>query len=124
MARPGGPLKLLLRQLNSPLLFVLLGSGGIALLLGKVTDGAVVLGVVALNAIIGFIQELRAQKAITALGEMVPESAVVRRDGQVSHVAAADVVPGDILLLQSGERRRRERHLSPNRERVGAEGPA
>ncbi|MFC1643237.1 HAD-IC family P-type ATPase [Myxococcota bacterium] len=104
MARPDGPLKLLLRQLNSPLLFVLLGSGGIALALGKVTDGAVVLGVVALNAIIGFIQEFRAQKAITALGEMVPETAVVRRDAQVSHVPAADVVPGDIVLLQSGDR--------------------
>ena len=78
-SRPDGPLRLLLRQLNSPLLFVLLGSGAVALLLGKVTDGAVVLGVVALNALIGFLQEYRAQKAITALGQMVPETATVRR---------------------------------------------
>jgi len=104
MERPDGPLKLLLRQLNSPLLFVLLGSGGVALLLGKVTDGAVVLGVVALNAIIGFIQEFRAQKAITALGEMVPETAVVRREARIARLSAADVVPGDIVLLQSGDR--------------------
>jgi Ca2+-transporting ATPase len=104
MARPEGPLRLLLRQFNSPLLFVLLGAGGIALLLGKVTDGAVVLGVVVLNALMGFIQEHRAQRAITALGQMVPESATVRRDGRVAHVPAAEVVPGDIVLLQSGDR--------------------
>ncbi len=104
MARPLGPLRLLLRQLNSPLLFVLLASGGVALFLGKVTDGAVVLGVVALNAIIGFIQEYRAQKAITALGGMVPETATVRRYGSVAHIPAADIAPGDIVLLQSGDR--------------------
>ncbi len=104
VARPDGPLLLLLRQLNSPLLFVLLGSGAIALFLGKVTDGAVVLGVVVLNAIIGFIQEYRAQKAITALSQMVPETATVRREGRVAHIPAAEIAPGDIVLLQSGDR--------------------
>ncbi|MBN1653386.1 MAG: HAD-IC family P-type ATPase [Deltaproteobacteria bacterium] len=104
LGRPEGPLTLFLRQLNSPLLYVLLGSGAIALFLGKVTDGAVVLGVVALNAVIGFIQEYRAQKEITALGQMVPDTANVRRDSRVTRVPVADVVPGDIVLLQSGDR--------------------
>jgi len=104
LGRPDGPVKLLLRQLNSPLLFVLLGSGAIALLLGKVIDGAVVLGVVIFNAIIGFIQEYRAQKAITALGQMVPETATVRRENRTQRIHASEVVPGDIVLLQSGDR--------------------
>ncbi len=103
-ARPDGPLKLLLRQLNSPLLFVLLGSGALALLMGKLTDGAVVLGVVALNALVGFIQEYKAQKAITALDQMVPEHATVRRRDLVRHLAAVEIVPGDVVLLQSGDR--------------------
>ncbi len=104
VARPDGPLQLLWRQLNSPLLFVLLGSGAIALLLGKVTDGAVVLGVVVLNALIGFIQEYRALEAITALGQMTPDVATVRRSGRAGQVPAAEVVPGDVVLIQSGDR--------------------
>ena len=76
-----GPLIILWRQINNPLIWVLIGSGILAVLLGKVTDGLVVLGVVVINTIIGFIQEYKAGKAIEALSEMVPENARVMRDG-------------------------------------------
>ncbi len=103
-AQGDGPLQLFISQLKSPLLYVLMGSGALALAMGKLTDGAVVLGVVILNAIIGFIQEYRAQNAIAALGQMVPDIATVRRDGRVQRLASAEVVPGDVVLLQSGDK--------------------
>ncbi len=102
--KPDSGLIIFLRQLNSPLLYVLLGSGTLALLMGKLTDGAVVLGVVLLNAIIGFVQEYKAQKTISALGSMIPDTTTVRRNGAVVRIPAADVVPGDVVLLQSGDK--------------------
>ena len=75
-------LRLLLRQLESPLIWVLLGSSVVAILLGKVLDGLVVLAVVVVNTVIGFVQEYRASQAIEALLQMVPETATVLRDGR------------------------------------------
>ena len=75
-------LQLLWRQINNPLIWVLLGSAGLAILLGKVTDGLVVLSVVVINAVIGFIQEFKAGRAIEALSGMVPQNAMVVRDGR------------------------------------------
>jgi Ca2+-transporting ATPase len=97
-------LTLVLRQLESPLIWVLLGSSAVAILLGKVLDGLVVLAVVVVNTVIGFIQEYRASQAIGALLQMVPETATVLRDGRRTLVPAADVVPGDIVALASGDR--------------------
>jgi magnesium-transporting ATPase (P-type) len=99
-----GPLTLLLRQVDSPLIWVLLASAITAILLGKVLDGLVVLAVVVVNTIIGFIQEYRAGQAIGALLQMVPETATVLRDGRRTSLPAADVVPGDIVALASGDR--------------------
>ena len=99
-----GPLALFLRQVNDPLVWVLVGSSGLALALGKGTDAAVVLGVVVLNALIGFLQEWKAGKALAALEGMVPEAASVRRDGTRTTVPAAALVPGDVVLLASGDK--------------------
>jgi Ca2+-transporting ATPase len=99
-----GPLKLLWRQVNSPLIWVLLASSGLAIALGKVTDGLIVLAVVVLNTLIGFVQEFRAGKAIEALSQMVPENATVQRGGQKVTVPAAQLVPGDVVLLASGDK--------------------
>jgi len=98
------PLKLLWRQVNNPLIWVLLASAGLAVALGKVTDGLIVLAVVVLNTLIGFVQEFRAGKAIEALTQMVPENATVLRDGQKLTVPAAGLVPGDVVLLASGDK--------------------
>jgi calcium-translocating P-type ATPase len=99
-----GALKILFNQINNPLIWVLIGSILVALALGKVTDGLVVLAVVVLNSLIGFFQEYRAGRAIEALSQMVPENAVVMRDTLRKSIPVAELVPGDIVLLASGDR--------------------
>jgi Ca2+-transporting ATPase len=103
-ARGDGPLKILWRQVNDPLIYVLLGAVALAILMGKVVDGLVVLGVVLLNTIIGFVQEYRAGKAIEALMDMVPQTATVVRDGRKATLPASEIVPGDIVELAAGDR--------------------
>jgi calcium-translocating P-type ATPase len=102
--RPEPARVLLWRQLSSPLILVLVASGVVALALGELTDGAVVLAVVIANSAIGFIQEWRAGRAIQALAGLVPERAVVVRDGARSELDAEHVVPGDIVQLRPGAR--------------------
>src|SRR5687768_3612956 len=99
-----GAAALLARQLRNPLMYALIVSGALALLLGKIIDGSVVLGVVVLNALIGFVQEHRARRAIEALSDQVPHTATVVRDGQSRALPAGELVPGDIVLLQPGDR--------------------
>jgi potassium/sodium efflux P-type ATPase len=95
---------LIWRQINNPLIWVLLGSSTLATLLGKITDGLVVLSVVVVNTIIGFIQEFKASKAIEALSDMIPENAVVLRDGNYQTIPVSQIVPGDIVQLAAGDR--------------------
>ena len=95
--------RILLHQLADPIVYVLLAAGVLAILIGKVTDSFVVLAVVVLNTIIGFVQEMRATKAIEALSRMVPQNATVLRNGDAKSVPAHTVVPGDVLLLQAGD---------------------
>ena len=102
--RPEPVAVLLWRQLSSPLIVVLIASGTLALALGEVADGAVVLAVVVANSAIGFVQEWRAGRAIQALAALVPERATVVRDGARSELDAEQVVPGDIVELRPGGR--------------------
>jgi calcium-translocating P-type ATPase len=102
--RPEPASVLLWRQLSSPLILVLIASGVVALALGELTDGAVVLAVVIANSAIGFIQEWRAGRAIQALAGLVPERATVVREGARSELDAEHVVPGDIVQLRPGAR--------------------
>lgn len=95
---------LLGRQVANPLILVLLGSAALALLMGKLTDAGVVLAVVVLNALIGFIQELKAGRAIASLADMVPEQAMVLREGHRRNLPASELVRGDLVFLQSGDR--------------------
>jgi magnesium-transporting ATPase (P-type) len=99
-----GIVKLLWRQINNPLIWVLIGSSILATLLGKITDGLVVLSVVIVNTIIGFLQEFKASKAIEALSDMVPEYATVLRDDQYITIPVSELVPGDIVQLAAGDR--------------------
>ncbi len=102
--RRNGALKLLWRQINNPLIWVLLGSSSMATILGKITDGLVVLGVVVVNTIIGFFQEFKAGRAIEALSEMVPQNATIIRDGANLTIPVVEIVPGDIVMLAAGDR--------------------
>lgn len=99
-----GSLRILWRQVDNSLIWVLLAAAAVAIALGKITDGLVVLAVVVINSVIGFFQEHRASRAIEALHDMVPEFASAIRDGVVATVPLADVVPGDVILLSSGDK--------------------
>ncbi len=106
-AKGDGPLVLLWRQINNPLVWVLIGSAILAMAVDPVDglkNGGVILGVVIVNAIIGFVQEYKAGKAIDALIDMVPESATVMRDGVKMSLPVAGLVPGDVVMLQSGDK--------------------
>ncbi|MCF3932175.1 HAD-IC family P-type ATPase [Acuticoccus sp. M5D2P5] len=91
-------------QFNNVLIYVLLGAAFVTLLLGHVTDMVVILAVVLLNAAIGYWQEGRAEDALAAVRGMLSETAEVIRAGERSTVAAADLVPGDIVHLEPGSR--------------------
>ena len=103
-ARPRGPLRRLLAQLDSLLIYVLLASAAVTLLLGHAVDAAVILGVVVLNALVGFAQEGRAERALDAVRGMLGPEASVLRDGRRRTVPAEDLVPGDLVLLEPGDR--------------------
>lgn len=103
-AEAEGPWKIFWRQIHNPIGWLLIGAGALALLLGKPTDALVVFGAVVINAVIGFIQEYRAGKAIEALAAMIPTAATVLRGGQALAISAVDLVPGDVVTLQSGDK--------------------
>ena len=102
--RRTGDFRRFLAQFNQPLVYILLAAVGITAFLGEHVDSAVIFAVVLANAIIGFIQESKAEKAIDALARMVTTQASVRRNGQRRRVPSEDLVPGDIVLIQSGDR--------------------
>ena len=93
-----------LLQFHQPLIYILLGSVAVSGFFGEWVDASVIFGVVFLNAIIGYIQEAKAEEAIGALAKMVVTEATVRRGGEKLRVPSAQLVPGDVVLLQSGDR--------------------
>jgi len=104
-ARRGTPAWLkFLKQFNQPLVYILLLAVGVTAFLGEWVDSSVIFGVVIINAIVGFLQEAKAEKAIEALAKMVATETTVRRDGKKHRVHSEQLVPGDVVLLQSGDR--------------------
>jgi|WetSurSiteA1Bulk_404760.scaffolds.fasta_scaffold01312_4 magnesium-transporting ATPase (P-type) len=97
-------LKIFIRQFLNPILFILIGATILSFALGKVVDGIVVFSVILINAVIGFIQEFQAGKAIQGLTKFLPEYARVMRDGEQRNIPASELVPGDYVLLQAGEK--------------------
>ncbi|GMV44900.1 MAG: carbonate dehydratase [Pseudomonadota bacterium] len=92
-----------LLQFHNVLIYVLLVAAGVKFLLGRLIDAGVILGVVVINAIIGFIQEGKAERALEAVRALLARRAVVLRGGERHEVDAAELVPGDIVLLTSGD---------------------
>jgi magnesium-transporting ATPase (P-type) len=93
------PLAILAGQFRSLVIWVLIGAALVSVALGEVVDGMAILAIVLLNAIIGFFQEYRAERAVAALARLTAPRARVVRDGHAAVVPAADIVPGDLLLL-------------------------
>ncbi|MCK6545676.1 HAD-IC family P-type ATPase [Myxococcota bacterium] len=92
-----------LHQFKSPLIYLLFAAAGIALALGHASDAIVIFTVVLLNALIGALQEGRAERALEALRRLASQKARVVRGGQELIVEARDVVPGDVLVLEAGD---------------------
>ncbi|WP_200822607.1 cation-translocating P-type ATPase [Caballeronia arationis] len=103
-APPRSPWSVLLAQFRSVLILILLGAVVLAALVGSTKDAVVILAVVVINALVGFYQEYRAERSLAALKSMLPSKARVRRDGVSHEIVADDVVPGDVLLLEAGDR--------------------
>ncbi len=97
-------LKILLHQFASPLIYILLVAAVITFFLEEYKDTAVIAAVLSLNALIGFIQEYKAERQVQALKKMVVAKARVLRDGKELEVDSEEVVPGDIVFLASGSR--------------------
>jgi magnesium-transporting ATPase (P-type) len=103
-AKPRGPLRRFLAQFNSLLIQVLLAAAAVTAALGHFVDTTVILAVAVFNATIGFIQEGKAEKALQAIKEMLSPRATVLRDGHRKSVPAEELVPGDLVLLEPGDK--------------------
>jgi len=98
------PLIRFLLQFNNPLVIILLAASAITAVLKDPTDALVIFGVVLVNAVIGYIQEARAEQSIAALAKTMTTEAAVIRSGKVTRLPAAELAPGDIVQLQAGSR--------------------
>ncbi|MCW3491010.1 cation-translocating P-type ATPase [Dethiobacter alkaliphilus] len=99
-----GPLLRFLLQFHNPLLYILMVAAVVAFYLGEYLDMWVILGVVLATAVIGFIQEGKAESAIDSLREMLAPECTVLRKGKQATIVSSELVPGDIVLLESGDR--------------------
>ncbi|SEM01601.1 Ca2+-transporting ATPase [Syntrophus gentianae] len=99
-----GPLLRFFLQFHQPLVYILLAATLITLLLREWVDAGVIFGVVLVNALIGFLQESKAVKAMEALARTMVTEATVLRSGEKRRISSVEVVPGDIVLLQSGDK--------------------
>lgn len=104
LVKPDGVIKIFLRQFRSPLIYILFGSAGVVLWLGDFTDAIVIFIVLLFNAIIGSVQEGRAQNTLAALKRFTETNATVCRDGEEMIIKDEEVVPGDIIILREGEK--------------------
>jgi len=99
-----GPLLRFFYQFHNVLIYVLIAASAVTAMLGHWVDASVILGVVLINAAIGFVQEGKAENALRAIRQMLSPNAMVLRDGRQMTIPAEGLVPGDIVLLQSGDK--------------------
>jgi len=97
-------LRLILGQFTDLMVIILIIAAVISAVLGEATDVAVILAIVALNAMLGIYQEYRAEQALAALSRLQVPQVRVRRGGQVQEISAEELVPGDMVLLEEGDR--------------------
>ena len=103
--KPGKPAWLrFLLQFHQPLLYILLLAGAVKAFLGSWTNAWVIWGVTLINAIIGYVQEAKAEGAIASLAKAVTTETTVLREGQPLRIPSRDLVPGDLVMLASGDK--------------------
>lgn len=98
------PLRILLRQFSDVTVLILLAAAVISALLREYADAATIAVIVVLNAVLGFVQEYRTEQTLIALSRMTAPTALVRRGGKELRVDAQELVPGDLVLLETGDR--------------------
>ncbi|WP_145322846.1 cation-translocating P-type ATPase [Paenibacillus xylanexedens] len=98
------PITLLLNQFKDFMVLVLMGATLVSGLLGEYLDAVTIVAIIVLNAILGFVQEFRAERSLRALKQLSAPLAKVLRSGQEVHLAAKQLVPGDIVMVESGDR--------------------
>ncbi|MFC0216056.1 calcium-translocating P-type ATPase, SERCA-type [Paenibacillus chartarius] len=98
------PVTLFLNQFKDFMVLVLMGATLISGLLGEYLDAITIIAIIIMNGVLGFIQEFRAERSLRALKELSAPNAKVLREGEVHQIAASELVPGDIVLLESGDR--------------------
>lgn len=96
--------RILLHQFMSPLIYILLIAGVVTIMLREYIDSGVIFAVVILNAVIGYVQEFKAEESVRALKKMVVPKAKVLREGREREINSEELVPGDIVLLSSGSK--------------------
>jgi Ca2+-transporting ATPase len=96
--------RLFAHQFATPLVYLLLLASAVTLYLGEYVDAGVILGVVLVNALVGFCQEAKAEKSLEALSRLIKTRSTVRRNGEKVRLDSEELVPGDVVLLQSGDR--------------------
>ena len=98
-----GPIRLFLGQFMDILILILIIAAGAAYYVGNTLDAIVILIVVLINAVVGFVQEYRAEKAMEKLKGLISSEAVVIRDGKEQKISAGDLTLGDVVLLEEGD---------------------
>lgn len=94
---------LLFEQINDVLIYILLAAAVVSALLGEISDAIIIGIVIILNAVIGLVQELKAEKALESLKKLSVPKALVKRDGKVIEISSEDVVLGDVVILDAGK---------------------
>ena len=95
-------LQIFLSQLNDAMIFILIGAAIISGLAGEISDSIIILLVILINAVVGVVQESKAEKALEALKKLSTPRAIVKRDGELKEIASEEVVPGDIVIIDAG----------------------
>ena len=98
------PWQILFNQLKSPLVYIILAAAAVSLMVGEYGDFGIIMAVVVVDAILGFVQEYQAQRTYIALKGLLHPTATVLRDGQRQEVEVRELVPGDLVLLNAGDR--------------------
>ena len=95
---------ILFNQLKSPLVYIILAAAGISLVAREYGDFAIIMAVVVIDVILGFVQEYQAQRTYVALKGLLKPTTTVIRDGQRAEVEVWELVPGDLVVLNAGEK--------------------